>query len=518
MQVRILRAMTRSAVFELCNKSCYYAPVPFHVSLNGTVVLQNCRTNVFSLYGLEPDHTYSILIQTPDEQTEVTFRTEAESFFVDASRYGLTGDGITDDTAKLQAALSTCPPHGTVYVPAGIYRTQSLFLRSDITLYLEKGCTLLGGTDRRQYPILPGVLPCCDEVSEHYLGTWEGNPLDCFAGLINIINAQNVVITGEGTIDANAQAGDWYENVRVRRGAWRPRLFFTSNAENVVLHGVKVRNSYSWTIHPTYSRNLDILNVDILNQADSPNTDGIDPDACSHVNIIGNNICVGDDCIALKSGKVFTGMRLGIPCEYITVRNCLLDRGHGGLVIGSEMSGGVRSVHVSQCLMNHTDRGFRLKTRRGRGKNAIIDGLVFRDIEMRGVLTPFVINMFYYCDPDGKTEYVQSHAPLPVDEMTPHLGSFTLENITATNAEYAGCWFSGLTEQPIESIEMRNVRISFAPQAGYGQAAMMCNAEPCSKLGFQAENVRRIRLHNVQLIGYKGERLQLSHVGELIED
>ena len=518
MQIKLLRAMTRSAVFELCNKSCYYSPAPFTVLLDGKPVVQECKTNVFSLYGLEPGREYTVRVQDTTDCGELMFRTEAESFFVDASRYGLTGDGVTDDTAKLQAAISTCPPHGTVYVPAGTYRTQSLFMRGDITLYLEKGCTLLGGTDRSQYPILPGVLPCCDEVSEHYLGTWEGNPLDCFAGLINVINAENVVITGEGTIDANAQAGDWDQNVRVRRGAWRPRLFFTSNARNVVLHGVKVRNSYSWTVHPTYSQDIDILNIDILNRADSPNTDGIDPEACKNVNIIGNNVHVGDDCIALKSGKVFMGMKLGVPCENILIRNCLLDRGHGGLVIGSEMSGGVRNVHVVQCLMNHTDRGFRLKTRRGRGKIAVIDGLVFQNIEMRGVLTPFVINMFYFCDPDGKTDYVQSHEPLPVDDMTPRLGSFVLEDVTATDAEYAGCWFSGLPEQPIESVEMRNVTIRFAANAGRGQAAMMCNAEPCSKLAIWAENVQHIHLHNVQITGYEGERLQLLHVGELTED
>ena len=518
MQIKLLRAMTRSAVLELCNESCYYSPAPFTVALNGKPIFKHCKTNVFSLYGLEPAHDYTVCVRSGGEQCELSIRTQPESFFVDASRYGLTGDGVTDDTIKLQAAISSCPPGGTVYVPGGTYRTQSLFLRSHITLYLEKGCTLLGGTDRNQYPILPGVLPSCDEESEHYLGTWEGNPLDCFAGLINVINEEDVVITGEGTIDANAQAGDWYKNVRVRRGAWRPRLFFTSNARKVVLHGVKVRNSYSWTIHPTYSQDLDILDLDILNRADSPNTDGIDPEACKNVNIIGNNVHVGDDCIALKSGKVFMGMRLGIPCENIVIRNCLLDRGHGGLVIGSEMSGGVRNVQVVQCLMNHTDRGFRLKTRRGRGKNAVIDGLVFRNIEMRGVLTPFVINMFYFCDPDGKTDYVQSHDPLPVDDMTPRLGRFVLENVVATDAEYAGCWFSGLPEQPIESIEMRDVNIHFAANAGRGQAAMMCHAEPCSKLAIWAENVQHIHLHHVQITGYEGKRLQFVNVGEFTED
>lgn len=518
MQIKLLRAMTRSAVFELCNESCYYAPSPFCVTLDGRTVMQEQTTNVFSVYGLEPARSYELRVCSDGDTGTLYFTTETESFFVDASRYGLAGDGVTDDTAKLQAAIATCPPGGTVYVPAGIYRTQSLFLRSSITLYLEKGCTLLGGADRRDYPILPGVLPCHDEVHEHYLGSWEGNPLDCFAGLVNVINAEDVTITGQGTIDANADAGDWYENVRQRRGAWRPRLFFTNGARNVTLHGVKVRNSYSWTIHPTYSRDVNILDIDILNRADSPNTDGIDPEACRGVNIIGNNVHVGDDCIALKSGKVFLGSRLGIPCSDIVIRNCLLDRGHGGVVIGSEMSGGVKNVQVVQCLMNRTDRGFRVKTRRGRGKNAVIDGLQFRNVRMEGVLAPFVINMFYFCDPDGKTDYVQSREALPVDDMTPRLGSLVLEDVVATGAQYAGCWFSGLPEQPIESVEMRNVHIDFAPDAKAGQAAMQCYSEPCCKLGVFAENVRRIRLHKVDIVGYEGERLQLHNVGTLEQD
>lgn len=518
MQFSLVRAMTRSAIFELQNGSCYHAPAPYDVLLDGAPALQDQTTNTFSLFGLEPGRSYHVTVQAGTDSGELCFSTQEESFFVDASRYGLVADGVTDNTAKLQAALSTCPKGGTVYIPAGVYRTQSLFLCSNETVYLEKGCVLLGGTDRREYPILPGVLPSADEVHEHYLASWEGNPLDSFAGLINIINAENVVITGEGVIDANAPNGDWYQDPKHKRIAWRPRLFFTSCAKNIILHGVSLRNSYSWTIHPTYSQDIDILGLYIHNQADTPNTDGIDPEGCKNVNIIGNHVHVGDDCIALKSGKLFMGLRTGIACENIIIRNCLLDRGHGGLVIGSEMSGGVRNVTVTQCLMNHTDRGLRVKTRRGRGRNAVIDGLVFRDVEMRGVLTPFVINMFYFCDPDGKSDYVQSHDPLPVDERTPRLGSLTMENITATDAQCAGCWFSGLPEQPIGKVEMRDVSIAFAPDAKPGVAAMMCGAEPCKKLGLWAENVQCIQLHNVSITGFEGKRLRLTNVSSFKED
>ena len=517
MKITLVRSMARSAVFELVNSGCYRAPAPYTVSLDGATVCEG-DTNVFSLYSLEPGRSYTLAVTLDGVTDTLDFTTAEESFFVDASRYGLVADGVTDNTAKLQAALSTCPAGGTVYVPAGTYRTQSLFLQSSTTLYLEKGCTLLGGTNRTDYPILPGVLLCHNETDEHYLGLWEGNPLDSFAGLINVINAENVTITGEGTIDANAQNGDWYQNPKEKNIAWRPRLFFTSGAKNVVLHGVLVCNSYSWTIHPTYSENVDILNIRIRNSSTTPNTDGIDPESCEYIRIIGVNIHVGDDCIAMKASKVFLGMKLKKSCEHTVIRNCLLDKGHGGIVIGSEMSGGVKDMVVTQCLMDHTDRGLRVKTRRGRGNTAVIDGLVFRNVEMRGVKAPFVINMFYFCDPDGHSPYVQCREALPVDEYTPKLGTLTMEDIVATDAQFAGCYFDGLPEQPIEGVSMKNVTITFDPDAKEGQAAMADNRPLVKKLAIYAENVKNIELHNVKIEGYEGERLRFANVGHFEED
>ena len=125
----------------------------------------------------------------------------------------------------------------------------------------------------------------------------------------------------------------------------------------MVLHGVTVKNSYSWTIHPMFSTGLDLLDFKIRNPYDAPNTDGIDPESCANTRIIGADIHVGDDCIAMKASKVFLGMKLKKPCKNTVIRNCLLDKGHGGIVIGSEMSGGVKDMVVTQCLMDHTDRG-----------------------------------------------------------------------------------------------------------------------------------------------------------------
>ncbi len=202
------------------------------------------------------------------------------------------------------------------------------------------------------------------------------------------------------------------------------------------------------------------------------------------------------------------------------IRNCNLNRGHGGLVIGSEMSGGVKNVVMTQCLMDHTDRGLRIKTRRGRGKNAVIDGLVFRNVEMRRVLAPFVINMFYFCDPDGRSDYVQSHEPLPLDDATPTWAGLTMENITATDAEYAGCWFSGLPEQPVEKVKMNNVSICFRrKRRGWPRRHdVRCRRMPPASWRSGPRTCRRFSLHNVKLEGYAGERLNFINVGSFKED
>ena len=252
MNLSLIRSMTRSAVFELENGLCFRPAHPFTVTLNGETIYDTCSTNVFSLFSLLPGTTYTVGVQAEGESLSLEFTTEAETFFVDASRYGLVGDGETDNTVKLQAALSTCPKGGTVYVPAGRYRTASLFLKSNTTLYLEKGAVLLGDNDRTHYPILPGVLPSENEVDEYYLTGWEGNPLNSFAGLLNITQVHDVVVTGEGTLDCDAQNGDWWVNPKVKRIAWRPRAVAMVDSENVCLHGITVQNSYSWTIHPIF--------------------------------------------------------------------------------------------------------------------------------------------------------------------------------------------------------------------------------------------------------------------------
>ena len=152
-------------------------------------------------------------------------------------------------------------------------------------------------------------------------------------------------------------------------------------------------------------------------------------------------------------------------------------KGHGAVTIGSEISGGVDDIQIKNCVFYHTDRGLRVKTRRGRGKDSVLQGIVFDNIRMEHVRSAFVINSFYYCGPDGKTEYVSSKAPLPVDDRTPSVKDVHIRNVECADTHVAGVYFYGLPEQKIEQVEMENVHITYAENAESGTAAMMQGCE-----------------------------------------
>mgnify|MGYP002895208810 CR=1 FL=1 len=446
MNLSLIRSMTRSAVFELENGKCFRPEHPFTVALNGKTIYESCNTNVFSLFSLTPSTSYTVEVDAEREHLKLDFTTEAESFFVDASRYGLVADGETDNTVRLQAALSTCPKGGTVYVPAGRYRTSSLFMKSCTTLYLEKGAVLLGDNDRTHYPILPGVLPSENEVDEYYLTGWEGNPLNSFAGLLNITQVHDVVVTGEGTLDCDAQNGDWWVNPKVKRIAWRPRAVAMVDSENVCLHGITVQNSYSWTIHPIFVKHLDLLNFNINNPYNAPNTDGIDPESCEYIRIIGVNIHVGDDCIAMKASKVFLGMKLKKSCEHTVIRNCLLDKGHGGIVIGSEMSGGIKNLFADNNTFDSPTLNYALRFKTNAERGGAVENIYLRNSKVKSVGNAVVhATMLYDVGRDG--------------DYLPQFKNITIENLTSSGGEY-GIFMEAFEEVPITGLVFRNVNIS----------------------------------------------------------
>lgn len=516
MNLCLMKALSRCAVFKLENDSCFYAPEPYCVTLNG----QDCgmyTTNCFTLFALQPDSLYEVCVKSEQGDASVFFHTAEESAYLPVTRFGAIGDGTTDCTSALQAAISSCPAGGTVYIPEGIYYTYPLFLKSDITVYLDKNAELRGGTMQKKYPILPGMLPDAAYQQEWNFGTWEGNPLSCYASLLTGIHVHNVVICGEGTLNGNAESAAWWQDVKTSRPVWRPRTVFLNRCTQISLVGLTVSSSPSWTIHPYYCDTVDILNLTVRNPDNSPNTDGIDVESCADVRIVGCMVSVGDDCIVIKSGKYYMAQYHLKPSRNVTIFNCCLERGHGGVVVGSEVSGGVNGLTITQCLMRNTDRGLRIKTRRGRGKNSILTHIQCKKMHMIDVKAAFVINMFYFCDPDGKSEYVSSKLPQPDDGRTPKVGSITLQDIRCEQCSMAGIYFYGLPEAPIEQVKLSDIYIDFKPEAEADLPAMMDGIEPVKKLGIFAANVTLLQAHNVKVMGYEGERCQLSGVEKMEE-
>lgn len=517
MEFKIIADTPRSITIELVNDDIYVTQKPYDIYINGNLTNKGESKNVLSFFGLKPNTEYEIKLLQNDTEFIQNLTTKYEYVRLNVRTFGAKGDGENLDSIAIQSAILSCPKDGTVYIPKGTYLCTPLFLKSHITIEFEEGARLLGHTNRALYPILPGYTITTDEKDEFYLGTWEGNPLNQFASLITGIDVENVSIVGRGILDGNAASSEWWINPKLKKEAWRPRTLYLKGCDNVLVQGITVTNSPSWTIHPYLSTHLSFVDLIVVNPKDSPNTDGLDPESCSDVKIIGVDFSVGDDCIAIKSGKLYMGKRLKRPSERLLIRNCRMRHGHGAVVIGSEMSGGANHIEVSQCIFEETDRGLRIKTRRGRGKDGIIDNIVFDKIFMKDVLTPFVINMFYFCDPDGKSEYVWSKESLPLDEWTPYLGRFSFSQIRCEGSEVAAAFFMGLPEQPIEEVLMEDIYIEFKEKATKGEPAMMSFINPMSKVGIVAEYVKRIQLKNVVLEGYVGERITLSNVKEINE-
>ena len=516
--IRIIYRSGSSACFELDGNTPYYAGGGYAVLVDGEERARR-DTNVFSLYGLKPDTKYTVTVRFEDGGEErAELETLPETCCVNVRDFGAAGDGVHEDTAAIQAAISFLPEGGRLWFPAGTYLTLPLSLKSHITLDLDEGAVILGSTDRERYPIIPSFT--VDPVSgKHTLQAgFEGQELNCYQSLIQAAYAEDIAIVGRGVIDGNGQNGDWWKDFK-SFPASRPRVIFLNHTEGVTLHGVTVKNGPSWHIHPFYSRNFAMLDCFVTAPKDSPNTDGIDPESCDGVDIIGCWFTVGDDCIAVKAGKIDMALKYKAPANHHVIRNCLMEFGHGAVTLGSELSAGIHNLSVTNCYFRATDRGLRIKTRRGRGKNSVIDNVLFDNIRMDKVLTPIVINMWYNCcDPDRYTEYVWSREHLPVDDRTPHLGSFAFRDMECTGAEVAACYIDGLPESPIDEVLLENISVSFAEDAKPGMPSMKNQNQEQCRLGLYLDNVKRIRVKNVKLHGVEGKALVADHYEDVITE
>ncbi len=306
-------------------------------------------------------------------------------------KFGAVGDGKTDCTSAFAEAIETCHQAGggRVVVPPGRWQTGAIHLKSNVNLHLAKGATISFSTRSADY--LPIVLT-----------RWEGVELMNYSPLIYAFEQENIAVTGEGILDGNADKETWWPWCGARAYGWqegafsqtaaRHKLFIMGDADvpveqrlfgegswlrpsfvepyrckKVLIEGISIQRAPFWQLHPVLCRDVTIRNVTI--DSDGPNNDGCDPECSQNVLTENCRFNTGDDCIAIKSGRNGDGRRVGIPSQDIIIRNCQMRNGHGGITIGSEISGGVRNVFAENCRMDSPNLGsaIRLKNNAMRG-------------------------------------------------------------------------------------------------------------------------------------------------------
>jgi polygalacturonase len=397
---------------------------------------------------------------------------------VDMKQAGAVTDGSKLNTELINSTINRLHANGggTLFFPAGTYLTASIHMKSNITLELEAGAVLKFSDNFDDY--LPFV-----EMR------YEGVMMKSFQPLIYALDAENITIKGEGMFDGQGKAW-WMEFFRViidlkdhgkrninkyqpmfeeandmkalyaetnedyhnplDRRFMRPPFIQPIRCKNVRIEGVKIINSPFWTVNPQFCDNVTVKGVTIHN-VPSPNTDGINPESCKNVHISDCHISVGDDCITIKSGRDLQARKIGVPCENITITNCTMLSGHGGVVIGSEMSGGVKKVTISNCVFDGTDRGIRLKSTRGRG--GVVEDIRVSNIVMSNIKKEAIVfNLKYSKMPQE-----------PKSERTPEFRNIYISGLSVRGV-HTPLKVVGLEEAPIEGIVMRDVYVTDAKE------------------------------------------------------
>ncbi len=379
-------------------------------------------------------------------------------------------------------------------IPPGRFVMGSIQMRSHVTLHLESGATILADENLSAFPI--------------WSGRWDGPSYRAHAPLIAGEGLENIAVSGRGVIDG--RGARWWDLFRQNKlENTRPALFRVVNCRDVIIDGLTFVNSPRWTVNPTACDNVTIERITIRNPADSPNTDGINPDSCSNVHISNCHIDVGDDCVTIKSGSEQDGRPTLIPCQNITIANCTMLHGHGGVVIGSEMSGGVRNVAISNCVFSGTDRGIRLKSRRGRG-NAIED-LRVDNIVMDQVLCPIVLNLFYGCGVWSEDK-VTDQSPQPVNVGTPRFRRLRFSNISARNVKYAAVFVLGLPERFVEDVAFDGISVYLDPNNKHGGSPAMAPGIPdMCRAGMVVRNATNIRMSRIDIHDHLGPAIDIEN-------
>lgn len=419
---------------------------------------------------------------------------------VSLSDYKIKGDGKTKHTATIQKAIDelSAKGGGKLVVPAGTWLTGPINLRSNVNLYISKGAILLFSPDVNDYPIIES--------------TYEGQPARRHQSPITADNCTNIAITGQGIIDGNGQAWRPLKREKVTASQWkrltgnggvfrrqdlwapaekdlaRPVMVHLLKCKQVLLEGVVFQNSPAWNIHPELCEDFVMDGVDVRNPSYAQNGDGLDLESCKNCLILNTTFDVGDDGICLKSGKDEAGRKRGKATENVIIDGCIVYASHGGFVIGSEMSGGVKNVKCSNCQFSGTDIGLRFKSCRGRG--GVVENIWVENIAMINILADAIRFNLYYGgksaveEMEDGTKRPAQIAAEPLDEKTPSFRDIHVKNITCNGAQRA-LYFNGLPEMPVKNITLDDVIIA-SDEPGelvYCENIKMKNVEITAKNG-----------------------------------
>ena len=380
------------------------------------------------------------------------------------TEFGAVGDGKTDCSKAFKKAIEKCNASGggRVVVPKGIYLTGAIHLKSNVNLFVSKEATIRFSTDSKKY--LPVVFT-----------RWEGVECMNYSPLIYANEQENIAVTGEGVLDGQGANNNWWSWKGNKETGWadgkpnqkdarkelfemgekgvpvserifgegsylRPNFFAPYKCKNVLLEGVTFTNSPMWFINPVICQNVSIIGV--TTEGLGPNNDGCDPESCTDVLVKDCSFNNGDDCIAIKSGRNNDGRRVNVPCENIIVQGCKMKEGHGGVVIGSEMSGGVRNVYAENDTMDspNLDRVLRIKTNSVRG--GFIENIFMRNIKVGQVAEAVVKIDFYYEEGDA-------------GKFTPVLQNVEVKNVECNKSRF-GIWIKAYDRSPATNVHIEN--------------------------------------------------------------
>ncbi len=371
----------------------------------------------------------------------------------DITKFGAIGDGRKSCTEAIRKAIDACTQAGggRVVVPRGSFVTGAVHLKSNVNLHLAEGARLAFSRDPKDY--LPLVFT-----------RFESTECMNYSPFLYALEQTNIAITGPGTLDGQADQEHWWDwrrraerkqlaamadkNVPVAERVFgeghflRPNFIQPYRSNNVLIEGVTIVNSPMWEINPVLCRNVTVRGVNISSHG--PNNDGCDPECCTDTLVENCVFDTGDDCIAIKSGRNQDGRRVHAPCENLVIRGCTMKDGHGGVSIGSEVSGNVRNVFIEHCQMSspHLERALRIKSNSYRG--GTVENVVFRNITVGQVADAVVqIDLFYEEGPGGP--------------YNPTVRNITIQDVTCEKSKF-GLHFRGYESAPIRDVRVEHCR------------------------------------------------------------